>query len=185
MTSISAFQGLLDAIEHAVWQRDADGRLTWVNQAYGEAVEAVTPDEARSRRPRIPGHGRARDASAHQRRPNPPFHDKISTVVGGNRTFFDVVDVAGAERLGRHCRRRIAKSRRSATNCERTLKSHAETLDHLGTPVAIFDGDARLQFYNQAFVQLWELDIGFLETQAGQQRTARPAALGQASCRNS
>jgi signal transduction histidine kinase len=46
---------------------------------------------------------------------------------------------------------------------ERTLKSHAETLDHLATPVAIFDGDRRLQFYNQAFVALWELDIAFLE----------------------
>lgn len=45
----------------------------------------------------------------------------------------------------------------------RTLKSHAETLDHLATPVAIFDGSQRLQFYNQAFQRLWNLDIGFLE----------------------
>ncbi len=46
----------------------------------------------------------------------------------------------------------------------RTLKSHAETLDHLATPVAIFDRDQRLQFYNQAFVRLWDLDLGFLES---------------------
>ena len=40
MASLSAFQTLLDAIDLPVWQRGADGALTWVNQAYGEAVEA-------------------------------------------------------------------------------------------------------------------------------------------------
>ncbi|MEK1926484.1 MAG: ATP-binding protein, partial [Rhizobium giardinii] len=38
---------------------------------------------------------------------------------------------------------------------------------HLATPVAIFDGSQRLQFYNQAFQRLWELDMGFLERKPG------------------
>ncbi len=29
--------------------------------------------------------------------------------------------------------------------------------------MAIFDGNQRLQFYNQAFQRLWDLDMGFLE----------------------
>ncbi|WP_414709271.1 PAS domain-containing sensor histidine kinase, partial [Rhizobium sp.] len=161
MTSISAFQNLLDAIDLPVWQRDADGQLTWVNHAYGEAVEAVSPDEAiRESREFLTTVARERiRASA---TPESPFHDKISTVVHGNRTFFDVVDVKlpnGSAGMAID----VSETETVRAELERTLKSHAETLDHLATPVAIFDGDRRLQFYNQAFVQLWELDIAFLE----------------------
>ncbi|MGO7428318.1 PAS domain-containing protein, partial [Rhizobium ruizarguesonis] len=90
------------------------------------------------------------------------FHDKISTVVHGNRTFFDVVDVrvpGGSAGIAID----VSDIEAVRAELERTLKSHAETLDHLATPVAIFDGDRRLQFYNQAFVALWQLDIAFLE----------------------
>ncbi|QND49001.1 PAS domain-containing protein [Rhizobium lusitanum] len=161
MTSISAFQNLLDAIDLPVWQRDADGQLTWVNHAYGEAVEAVSPDEAiRESREFLTTIARERiRASA---TPESPFHDKISTVVHGNRTFFDVVDVklpSGSAGMAID----VSETETVRAELERTLKSHAETLDHLATPVAIFDGDRRLQFYNQAFVQLWEFDIAFLE----------------------
>lgn len=161
MTSISAFQNLLDAIDLPVWQRDAEGKLTWVNQAYGEAVEAVSTDEAvREGREFLTTVARERIRAAAT--PESPFHDKISTVVHGNRTFFDVIDVKSPNGSAGIA---IDVSEAEAVRAElaRTLKSHAETLDHLATPVAIFDGDRRLQFYNQAFVQLWELDIAFLE----------------------
>nr|WP_133708672.1 PAS domain-containing sensor histidine kinase [Rhizobium sp. BK313] len=161
MTSISAFQNLLDAIDLPVWRRDAEGKLTWVNQAYGEAVEAVSPDEAiREGREFLTTVARERIRASTT--PESPFHDKISTVVHGNRTFFDVIDVKSPDGSAGIA---IDVSEAEAVRAElaRTLKSHAETLDHLATPVAIFDGDRRLQFYNQAFVQLWELDIAFLE----------------------
>ncbi|RUM24666.1 PAS domain-containing protein [Rhizobium vallis] len=161
MTSISAFQTMLDAIDMPAWQRDPGGRLTWVNQAYGEAVEARTPQQAINE-------GRemlttvARERIRAVTTPESPFHDTISTVVHGNRTFFDVVDVrvpGGSAGIAID----VSDIEAVRAELERTLKSHAETLDHLATPVAIFDGDRRLQFYNQAFVALWELDIAFLE----------------------
>jgi signal transduction histidine kinase len=162
MTSISAFQGLLDAIDLPVWQRDPQGRLTWVNQAYGDAVEAVTPEEAlRESREFLPTISRERIRALAT--PESPFHDKISTVVHGNRTFFDVVDVKvpnGSAGIAID----VSETEAVRAELQRTLKSHAETLDHLATPVAIFDGERRLQFYNQAFVSLWEFDIAFLES---------------------
>ncbi|AYG64587.1 MULTISPECIES: PAS domain-containing sensor histidine kinase [unclassified Rhizobium] len=161
MTSISTFQNLLDAIDLPVWQRDTEGTLTWVNQAYSEAVEAVSTEEAlREGREFLTTVARERIRAAAT--PESPFHDKISTVVHGNRTFFDVVDVRAPNGTAGIA---IDVSEAESVRAElaRTLKSHAETLDHLATPVAIFDGERRLQFYNQAFVQLWELDIAFLE----------------------
>ncbi|MFP3544964.1 ATP-binding protein [Rhizobium sp. SIMBA_035] len=161
MSSISAFQSLLDAIDLPAWQRDVEGRLTWVNQAYGDAVEAKSPqqaiNESREFLTTI-----ARERIRATATPESPFHDKISTVVSGNRTFFDVVDVkvpTGSAGIAID----VSDAEAVRAELERTLKSHAETLDHLATPVAIFDGEQRLQFYNQAFVTLWELDIAFLE----------------------
>ncbi len=162
MSSISAFQGLLDSIDLPAWQRDTEGRLTWVNHAYGAAVDAASPDEAISE-------GReilttiARERIRAVATPESPFHDKISTVIHGNRTFLDVVDVkvpSGSAGIAVD----VSGVETVRAELERTLKSHAETLDHLATPVAIFDGDQRLQFYNQAFVTLWQLDIAFLES---------------------
>ncbi|MDQ0562782.1 signal transduction histidine kinase [Rhizobium mesoamericanum] len=162
LSSISAFQSMLDAIDLPAWQRDSDGRLTWVNHAYGEAVEASTPaqavDEGREFLTTV-----ARERIRATATTESPFHDKISTVVRGNRTFFDVVDVkvpSGSAGIAVD----VSGIEAVRAELERTLKSHAETLDHLATPVAIFDGDRRLQFYNQAFVSLWELDIAFLES---------------------
>ncbi|NLS05904.1 PAS domain-containing protein [Rhizobium sp. P32RR-XVIII] len=162
ISSISAFQSLLDAIDLPAWQRDTEGRLTWVNQAYGDAVESKSPQHAVHE-------GReflttiARERIRAGATPETPFHDKISTVVHGNRTFFDVVDVklpSGSAGIAID----VSEAESVRAELERTLKSHAETLDHLATPVAIFDGNRRLQFYNQAFVALWELDIAFLES---------------------
>ncbi len=45
---------------------------------------------------------------------------------------------------------------------ERTVRSHADTLDQLTTAVAIFDADEKLRFFNQAFQKLWSLDHAFL-----------------------
>ncbi|ATN32232.1 alkaline phosphatase [Rhizobium sp. ACO-34A] len=160
-TSIATFEALLDAIEQPVWQRDADGRLLWVNHAYSEAVEAGSPDQA-VRESREVLTSLTREKIKASVTPESPFHDTVSTAVRGNRTFFDVVDVRGP---AGSCGMAIDVSQKEALREElkRTLKSHAETLDHLATPVAIFDGDRRLQFFNQAFVQLWELDHAFLE----------------------
>ena len=47
---------------------------------------------------------------------------------------------------------------------ERTVRSHADTLDQLTTAVAIFDSSEKLRFFNQAFQKLWDLDRAFLDS---------------------
>ena len=160
-STIIAFQALLDTIAMPVWQRDQTGSLLWVNDAYRAAVEAKTSVEAvREKRELLPTAVRDKIRTM---TPESPFHDKVSTVVKGSRTFFDVFDVKAADGSAGIA---IDVSGEEAVREElkRTLKSHAETLDHLATPVAIFDREQRLQFYNQAFQQLWELDLAFLES---------------------
>ena len=160
--SITLFQSLLDAIEQPVWRRDTEGRLAWVNHAYSDAVEAASPDQAIDETREFLG-TIARENIRAGATPTSPFHDRVSTVVHGNRTIYEIVDVVAT---GGSAGMAIDVSEAEAIREElkRTLRSHAETLDHLGTPVAIFDRDRRLQFYNQAFATLWGLDLGFLDS---------------------
>ncbi len=161
-STIETFESLLESVEQPVWQRDNNGRLIWVNQAYCDAVEALTPDQAVHEGREILS-SITREKIRATITPVSPFIDTVSTVVHGNRTFFSVVDT---KTPGGSCGMAIDVSKEEALREElkRTLKSHAETLDHLATPVAIFDGERKLQFYNQAFQQLWSLDMAFLES---------------------
>ncbi|MDQ0318247.1 signal transduction histidine kinase [Pararhizobium capsulatum DSM 1112] len=163
--SLTSFHTLLDATDLPVWLRGPDGAITWVNEAYSYAVEASNPAEAIKEGKELLAtiaREKIRAISTY----DVPFRDKVSTVVRGNRTFFDVVDtrsVSGSAGMAAN----ISAVEAVREELNRTLKSHAETLDHLATPVAIFDGAQRLQFYNQAFQALWALDMGFLERKPG------------------
>jgi len=162
VSSMNLFQSLLDALEQPVWHRDAEGKLAWVNHAYGDAVEASSPAQAVRESREFLG-TIAREQIRAAATPTSPYHDRISTVVRGNRTLFEVVDVvASAGSAGMAID--VTEAEAIRAELARTLTSHAETLDHLATPVAIFDREQRLQFYNQAFVRLWDLELGFLES---------------------
>ncbi len=165
LSSMSTFQELLDSIEQPAWRRNNEGALIWVNHAYAIAVDATTPQQAVNEQRELLNTVTRQKIRA-TATPESPYHDRISTVVSGNRTFFDVVDIktpSGSAGIAIDA----SDAETIREELKRTLKSHAETLDHLGTPVAIFDGEQRLQFYNQAFARLWGLDLVFLESKPG------------------
>lgn len=160
--ALETFQGLLDALDMPVWVRDDNHRLVWANTAYSKAVEARDGAEAVARGLELLG-TQARDKIRSRVARDRPFKDKLSTVVRGDRVFYQVVETLGETGSAGLA---IDVSELEATREEltRTLRSHADTLDHLATPVAIFDSRQRLEFYNQAFQRLWDLDTPFLES---------------------
>lgn len=164
-TTITTLQALLDSIDMPVWQRDPHGALTWVNEAYRDAVEAATLPLVLSERRELFSTV-AREKMKAGATYDSAFRETLSTVVHGERTFFDVVDAksaAGSAGIAID----VSGIELVREELKRTLKSHAETLDHLGTPVATFDGAQRLEFYNQAFQRLWKLETAFLERHPG------------------
>ncbi|QPC89521.1 PAS domain-containing sensor histidine kinase [Mesorhizobium sp. INR15] len=154
--------GLLDALKMPTWLRTADGRLRWVNRAYADAVEAESADAAVRDAKEFLG-GQARDAIAAQHTSHPVFDQALSTVIEGDRRVFAVTDFAGADgSAGLASDTSAIETIRG--EYERTVRSHADTLDQLNTAVAIFDADEKLRFFNQAFQKLWGLDSGFLHS---------------------
>ena len=160
LASLDTFQALLDVIDMPVWLRGPDARLIWVNNAYTRAVEGDDRQDVLTRGLELLGTA-ARERVRAAVTPERPFLDKISTVIHGHRRFLEVADVrTSSGNAGLALDVSIEEDLRE--ELRRTIQSHAETLDHLATPVAIFDRDQRLQFHNQAFQRLWELDTPFL-----------------------
>jgi len=152
--------GLMDSLSMPAWVRAKDGQLKWVNRAYAHAVEARDGEMAVRDGKELLG-TQAREAIQTGRLVSPVFDQQLSTVVAGDRRVFAVTDFGGTEDSAGVA---IDKSEIDAVRAEyeRTVRSHADTLDRLTTAVAIFDEDQKLRFFNQAFQKLWELDHGFL-----------------------
>ncbi|WP_019170925.1 sensor histidine kinase [Pseudaminobacter salicylatoxidans] len=154
--------GLADALKMPFWLRSADGRLRWVNRAYAEAVEAATPEAVLREGKEFLGSA-ARETIARQHAAHPVFEQTLSTVISGDRRKFTVTDFASTEGAAGIA---VDASGIEAIReeYERLVRSHADTLDQLTTPVAIFDEQQKLRFFNQAFQKLWDLDAGFLDS---------------------
>lgn len=154
-------RALYDALPMPVWFRDRDGRLEWVNRAYARAVDAADAAEVREKQIEFLSASQCTDARQTFKGGNSQAR-RIHAVVSGERKAFDVIvlpfgqasagiaiDVAALE---------VAESALS-----RHIEDHTRTLDRIATAVAIFTPDQRLQYYNQAFMDLWKLERAWLE----------------------
>ncbi|MDQ6434206.1 ATP-binding protein [Mesorhizobium sp. LHD-90] len=154
--------GLIDALKMPFWLRAGDGRLKWVNRAYADAVESPSGGDAvRDAKEFLGTITRESIATHHQK--SRVFDQTASTVVGGDRRVFAVTDFSAGEGSA-GLAVDISGVQTIRDEFERTVRSHADTLDQLTTAVAIFDTKEKLRFFNQAFQKLWGLDVNFLES---------------------
>lgn len=160
--ALALLRRLLDRLDQSVWTRDGQGRLDWINKAYAKAVEAADTIHALAEGRELFG-TQARERIDREREQQSAFRDRLSTVIGGDRHMFDVTDVAGTSGSAGFAAD-VSEIEQVREELQRTLRSHAETLDQLSTAVAIFDPEMKLQFFNQAFIKLWSIDVPFLES---------------------
>lgn len=152
---------LLDAMPDPAWQRDAEGNLIWANDAYAEAVE-MTDAESAVKEGATFLDAAARTAMAVQRTEDGCFNARIPIVASGERRVFEITDV-NANVGGAGIAVDISELEQAKKELGRAEEFHGRTLDQLAAAVAIYSSDRKLQFYNSAFRQLWDLDATFLE----------------------
>jgi signal transduction histidine kinase len=154
---------LLDACDAPAWLRDAQGDLTWVNTSYARATGQSDAASAIANRCELLGSAARRQISEAQLM-GEAFRERVTTVVGHDRKRFDVTDIRiTSDGSSAGVAIDVSEAELLKSELQRLRKGHADTLDHLATPVAIFDQDARLAFHNAAFQKLWQLDPAFLD----------------------
>ncbi len=153
--------GLLEAAPTPAWIGDQTGRLVFVNNAYVAAVEAKTADEAIEQGLPLLDQA-AREAAAGAIARGGVWRARAPAIVAGKRHLLDVTQLALPQGVGA-----IAIDRAEIENLredlQQQMQSHKRILDRLPSAIAIFDRARRLVYHNEAYAQLWQIDVGFLD----------------------
>lgn len=161
------YRKLLDSFPFPVWRRLRTLDLDYVNPAYRDAVEAasdadaeVLPELAASA---VAQNGRALATQAAETRDRQTETHRI--VAAGDRRLMELTEAPiGADgAIGGFAIDRT-EAQEVRTELARHIENHQQVLHNLGTAIAIFGADQRLEFYNTAYVKLWDVDEAFLQS---------------------
>ena len=159
---IRSSRALLNALPFPVWLMDTTGRITWVNAAYVEAVEAQSDEEVVDRQIELL-EVRQRDAVARTVRTEPTFRRQLNLTTRGERRVHEVIvhklddgSAGAAIDLAAFEAAQDPQNRRTAP--------FDRILDRLSSAIAVFDADNRLAYFNSAYQELWDFDEDWLRS---------------------
>ncbi len=174
--AVAKAEQVLDALPLPLWLRDKDLRLVWVNAAYAascglsretvlaQQTELLVPSAVPTKGTK-PLDGRALAARALQDKALQ--EERAYRVVGAQRrllVFSERPLDAMAEQphalLG--MAQDVTALAELETELQRHISAHHEVLENLGTPITIYGADHRLEFYNRAYIRLWDHNEDFL-----------------------
>lgn len=155
-------RAMLDLLAQPIWLRDADGKLTWVNEPYAFAVNAEGSADVVARQIEFVDSAMRQSASDLLKR-GEMFQIRAPSIVGGHRRIFDIIETPLASgSLGYAAD--ISDLEAVRADLQQQMASHVRTLDQLPTAVAIFNERQRLTFCNLAYRKLFQLDEAYLES---------------------
>ncbi len=151
---------LLDSAPFPAWHRNQNAKLSWVNKAYSDAVEASSPEDVVEQDIELDKDARALSTRALEQ--GQPCVEKRYVIVKGKRRALDLIETPHeVGSVG------MALDVTGLDQAEKKLKqhmdAHAETLDKLASAVAIFGSNKQLKFYNQAYANLCQLEPAILD----------------------
>ena len=159
---IGSSRALLDSLPVPVWLRGADDKLTWVNKAYSDAVEAANGREVLERQIELL-ESRQRAAVMRQLKSGKTYHERIPLIAGGERKSHDVIVLPlGDSTAGAAID--VDALEIVQGKLDQQVAAFDRTLDRVATAVAIFNPEQNLTFFNEAYPKLWQLDPIWLKT---------------------
>ena len=167
----------LNSIPRPLWLRDENQKIIWCNETYAEFLN-TTRDKVIAQQKEIAAQTMRKKTAARDRieaaMPGPPLavaalksgqtmDSYVHVVVKGARVLLHIMEIPLTPlsvTLG------VAYNDTRIEELETELKRHQssnrELLGQLRSAIAIYAADERLEFYNSAFAQLWDLEEHWL-----------------------
>ena len=162
---------MFDALPVPIWTRNEDYQIVLCNPAYAAIARADSPEQAVLR-----GSELVYEKSSHEakviastaRATGKRYDTDEYVVIDGKRRLVNVNEIllparAGAKSGTVGFLKDVTREHELQASLSRQAASHEEVLEHLKTAIAVFDAGMRLQFYNMAFLKLWNLDEKVLD----------------------
>lgn len=164
-------QDLLDNLPFAVWLRNSDLNITYCNKKYQEFVTGKTREEIINEHLEIvgtSGESIAKSLAKNAHKSKRTGKSVSSVVVRGHRLAMEVYESPfyGEGNLEKTYSAGCLINVNELDELKRNLKSYQdaqlEILGMLGTAFAVFNQNMELQYYNQSFAKLWNLEPDWL-----------------------
>jgi signal transduction histidine kinase len=161
MEETEMLRGFADASPFPIWAKGKKGELAYANAAYIEATEAGSMADAIDRHVELLDSSHRSEMERALGSTN-AFNARLPIVARGERRIYDVraLNVGGGS-VGVAIDASEADALSSAL--VQMAEAHRRALDQLSSGVAVFDGQRRLAFYNDAYRRLWDLESQFLD----------------------
>lgn len=170
-TDMRRLQAAMNAFRYPVWMRNARGELIWCNNYYAEVLK-TTPEDAIRDQKELPFTTAKKSAQKTNQdmaelalRSGIAQKDRRHMVIDGNRHLMDIVelpvphlDITVGETWD------ISREDELEKEAARNTAAQRDLLEQLRTAIAIFTADQKLEFYNSAYAQLWQLEDQWLNT---------------------
>ena len=163
---------LFDHVPFPMWTRGNDLNLSRCNKAYAKALDVTVENAVREQHEltsptALSGSGRALASNALL--DGQPHSERRHVIIAGRRRLLEITEMPlkeeGAETttlIG--FATDITAEEDKETELQRHLSAQHEVLEHLGSAIAIYGADQRLEFFNRAYVNLWGADEPFLRS---------------------
>jgi signal transduction histidine kinase/Ca2+/Na+ antiporter len=175
LPAVTQTEQILDDLPFPLWLRDKALRLVWVNSAYAtwcsssradvvaRQLELFTPVPAKTGTKTLDGKMLAEIALREQK----AQQERAYCVVGAERrllsyTEMPLVGAANPVHVLLGMAQDVTKASELETELQRHISAHHEVLENMGSPITIYGADQRLEFYNRAYVRLWDHEEEFL-----------------------
>ena len=166
------FQAVLDTLPFPVWKRGSDLGLILCNTAYAKALDLSPEDAVRDQvelasQTARGGSGRALAANALSE--NKAYHERRHVIIAGRRRLLEITEMPfrappGCAAVLFGFAIDVTNEEDRETELQRHVAAQNEVLEYLGSAIAIYGPDTRLEFYNRAYQRLWDAEETFLNS---------------------
>ncbi len=170
-TKLEMVRSVYDALPFPVWLRGHDLNINRCNVAYAKALDSKPEDIIRDQQELTSttargGSGRALAAKVLET--NLPQTERRHVIVAGKRQLLEITealyDIGNGVKGVFGFAINVTAEEDKETEIERHAASQREVLEHLGSAIAIYGPDMRLEFYNRAYLRLWHAEEVFLDS---------------------
>jgi signal transduction histidine kinase len=165
-------QAAFDALPFAVWARAADLNLILCNRAYAKALDVTADAVLRDQMELITqsargGSGKSLASSAAGS--GAAQSERRHVIIAGKRQLLAVTEIPIKNEGGElqallGFALDVTSEEEKETELQRHLAAHNEVLEHLGSAIAIYGPDMRLEFFNRSYQRLWDAEESFLQS---------------------
>lgn len=170
---VERIKSILDVVPWPVWMRDAGKDLAWVNARYAETLnlpreQVLQEQKDLSFKAAVKKGGTAlspRDMAQAALASGEPQKEHRHMISQGERRFVEIVEYPLKHlNVTVGVVRDMTREEELENVAQRNMAANRELLEQLRSAIGIFSADQKLEFYNSAFSQLWQVEDSWLNS---------------------